>query len=57
MSQKRAKKRRSMVRGAYEFLLERWQLSKPPRWRFIAYRRWKKRKPMKPKGAKNNGEH
>ena len=54
MSQKRAKHRRHMVRGAYGFLLEQWRLSKPPWWRFIAYRRWKKSKPMKPKGAKNN---
>ena len=57
MNQKRAKKRRSMVRGAYHYLLEQWRLAEPPRWRFISHWRWKKRKPMKPKGAKNNDEH
>ena len=54
MSHKRAKYRRRMVRCAYSYLLEQWRLSKPPWWRFIAYWRWKKSKPMEPKGAKKN---
>ncbi len=52
MNQKQAKYRRRMVRYAYDYLLEQWQLREPPWWRFISHWRWKKNKPVRPKGAK-----
>ena len=54
MSQKQAKKRRRLVRGAYNYLLERWRQCEPPWWRFISHWRWKKNKPMLPKGVKED---
>ena len=57
MNQKQAKKRRRMVRYGYNYLLKQWRLSEPPWWRFISHWRWKKNKPMIPKGAKKNYGH
>lgn len=52
MSQRQEKKKRRMVRTAYNYLLEQWQLREPSKWRFISHWLWKKKKPVRPKGAK-----
>lgn len=45
MSQKKEKYIRRHARGLYESELVLWRQAEPPRWRFIAHREWKKRKP------------
>lgn len=53
MNAKKAKKQRKAIRrftqNYYDLAMEIWLANKPPRWRFIAYRKWKKMKPEKPR--------
>lgn len=45
MSQKKEKRIRRHARWLYEIRLQTWENDKPPFWRFIARRKWKKAKP------------
>lgn len=46
MSAKIEKRIRALSRRLYNYDIAVWQREEPPKWRFIARRRWKKRKPV-----------
>ena len=46
MSEKKQKDIRALARHQYSYELYVWKRAEPPRWRFIARRRWKKKKPV-----------
>lgn len=52
MSQKREKRRRRVLRYWYQKDYEGWLRNEPPKWRILSRWRWKKRRPVKPKGVR-----
>lgn len=47
MSESKEKKRRRILEENYRLRLLWWELSEPPKWRVIAYRKWKNEKPKR----------
>lgn len=54
MSAKREKKKRRVEKAIYKSNLFMWESIKPPKWRFIRYRKWLKLKPKPPKVSKQD---
>lgn len=54
MSQRREKRLRQVIRTAWRADYAWWLQCKPPFWRFISRRLWKKRRPIPPKGEKRS---
>lgn len=47
MSASKEKKRRQVLEENYRLRLLWWELSEPPKWRVIAYWKWKNEKPKR----------
>ncbi len=45
MSAKREKKRRQKAKQEYNTMVKIWRSWEPPKWRFIAWRRWRDSRP------------
>lgn len=49
MSEKKNKETRKILKSYYKHAMNVWLAHKPPRWRFIAYMKWKRLKPAIPR--------